>query len=192
MGAALLGSMLVTADASDCLHFWRCGEQLAFKDPPKPLLRKMPEASNLQGTQEHIAAEPGSLQDLPAGQAAEPKASPISGAVYKETELSIRHAALPETWTGSAPDPQTSLTAPRLNCNFVVGLSAAVQNGTLWLPPQGLVVHAVDNTIVVNELHTGRQRYLTFNQQQISCLASVDCASSVFASASECDAAHPN
>jgi hypothetical protein len=189
MGATWRGNILITADASDCLLFWRCSQELAAKGLPGPLLSTMPgEDLELQGAQMYLEAGTDSPHALHTElEVPVPKTIPSPGAAYKETQLSIRHAALPGTWTGPA---HNGSTAARLNCNFVVGLTTAIQNGTLWLPPQGLVVHAVDNTILVNELHTERQRYLSFNQQRISCMASVDGASSVIATASECGAVH--
>ena len=55
-----------------------------------------------------------------------------------------------------------------------------------WLPAQGLLLYAVDNAVIVDDLRSKGQKFLVFNQQAITALAVVGGRSAVIASASRC------
>jgi hypothetical protein len=75
--------------------------------------------------------------------------------------------------------------APRASSAAIFGIGHTDRNTALWLPPKGILVYAVDNTVVIDDLRTRRQRFLVLNQQHVTALASPGPSSSTLAIATE-------
>lgn len=84
----------------------------------------------------------------------------------------------------AAAPSASSATAPQPACDRVIGMAHEHPHTSAWLPAQGLLLYAVDNVVVVDDLRSRRQRLLVHNQQAITALAVVGGKSAVIASAS--------
>lgn len=204
-GLALHGNTLITADAGDSLLFWRCTPALALPASGTPQVTQdgMPSvaltaAQAARETSRAALAEPqvgGPGAAAPVVTDAD-EAEPRSTSVVPEytaavpaphPELPARpYGTLPGLPAGAESDQLVGSTAPRMVCDSVVGLCATTKDTMLWLPPQGLLLYAVDNTVVVDDLQSRRQRFLVLSRQPVTCLASVAPNSPVIAAASEC------
>jgi hypothetical protein len=193
-GTVQLGDTLVTADAGDCLLFWKCSNSLTH--PPSRSIGAAPldtctaprDASFTNGSKEHPedAVIP---QELRLSRVVPEPHATLRGA-HDAGPLSGLYGSLPGLPRGTSNEVLVGSTAPRLVCDSVIGMSHVARNTMLWLPPQGLLLYAVDNTVVVDDLHSRRQRYLVLNRCPVTSLASVAPNSPIIAAASECSPLH--
>ena len=188
---------LITTDAADCLLFWRCTPALARLSGSLPCMSPEPtsqcEAQQLDCRAD--VARPSALQEQTSALGESPRLhgsvpEPCSGAVEHNGAYwqgaGRSYGSSPGVPAAEDADQLVGSTAPRMVCDFVVGLNSTARHALLWLPPQGLLLYAVDNTVVVDDLQSRRQRFLVLNRQPVQCMASVAPASPIIASASEC------
>lgn len=129
------------------------------------------------------------------GIAVEPPEQPrCSGAVPEPSSVTLEEpgcgaTAKPYMSIPTAPMPATgasNLTAPRPTCDRIIAMAHESPSSSAWLPAQGLLLYAVANAIIIEDLSNRRQKYLVHNRQAITTLAVVGGGSAIVASASRC------
>jgi hypothetical protein len=107
------------------------------------------------------------------------------GAVTIDASLST-YGTMPGLQRGQQQAHSCGTTAPHAVSVAVMAMGHTHKNTALWLPSEGVLLYAVDNTVVVDELRTRRQRYLVLNKQNVTALAASGASSSTVAIAVEC------
>jgi hypothetical protein len=195
------GNTIVTADSGECILFWRCAPALRSALPARATNDVQDVANAALNTSAGQAEAPLPEAESSADSPQEPRSTrvvpqpatrsaqaaigdpvpPVYGSLP-----GVPHSELPGVPQAMPAGRQSDSRAPRVTCDCVVGLCASEQSNMLWLPPQGLLAYAVDNTVVIEDLQGRRQRYLVMNQQRITSLAAVGPKSPVIGTAAEC------
>eukprot|EP00892_Ulva_mutabilis_P005257 jgi/Ulvmu1/3102/UM015_0142.1 len=193
MDAVQVGETLVTADSSDCILFWKCNSNILPAIPPS--------APDCGPSQENISmnvhpvaspSDPGAPDEaMRMGTAAPEPRSSLTVPEPSATAMAPSCAGGPPAApyqslpaVAMAPQVACGATAPRPTCDRIVAMAHQHPGTAAWLPAHGLLVYAVDNAVVVEDLRSQRQRFLVFNLQPITALAVVGGRSAVVASAS--------
>jgi hypothetical protein len=108
------------------------------------------------------------------------------GVVTIDAALSSTYGTMPGLQRDQQQAHSCGTTAPHAVSVAVMAMGHTHKNTALWLPSEGVLLYAVDNTVVVDELRTRRQRYLVLNKQNVTALAASGASSSTVAIAVEC------